>query len=356
MVNISTLKTILFTVGPLLIPKLISWYRTQKVQVKTAPVSRQPVPKPIYKSFNILFISALLALISTLPYFAPENIFTITQSRLQTPNDVLFTRLALARDGGLTDDDNTLRPKIASLDSRLLYFTYGPNVLTHCPFCISDEPMTYFYYALPSIAIPHILHTFALGLATSTAVAGNYGNRWRGLAAVLGLGLAASEMWLFGSYDWKANARKFRAEDCVHWYWRMRIFRGVLVAMADAVFAGLLWLSSTNRMFVIPPSAAERTEMAMRTLEQARGKLNAVAIMRNVVSRDEGLRRKSEAYWKQEGQVMGEVMDEREVVESVRNALDGRLHVVTIEEDARKYAEGITGWQDHSQVNGAPIR
>ena len=269
---------------------------------------------------------------------------------------MLFTRLALARDGNLTDDDSTLRPKIASIDSRLLYLTYGPDVLTHCTFCVSDEPMTYFYYALPSIAIPHLLHTFALGLATSTATAGNYGNRWRSLAAVIGIGLAASEMWLFGTYDWKANARKFRPEDYIHWYWRMRVYRGVVIAIADAIFAGLLWLSSTNRMFVIPPSPAERMETAMRMLEQARGKLNAVGIMRNVVSRDESLRRKSEAYWRNEVHVMGEVMSEREVVEGVRNALEGRIRVQNVEEDARKYAEGITGWEDalhQGQANGA---
>jgi len=217
--------------------------------------------------------------------------------------------------------------------------------------------MTYFYYALPSIVIPHILHTFTLGLATSNAIAGNHGNRWRGLAVIFGIGLAASEGWLFGTHDWKVNARKFRAEEYVHWYWRMRVYRGVIIALADAFFAGLLWLSSTNRMFVIPPSPAERMETAMKLLEQARGKLNAVGIMRNVVSRDEGLRRKSEGYWRHEGQVMGEVMDEREVVEGVRNALDGRIHVQTVEADARKYAEGITGWQEalqQGQMNGAP--
>lgn len=319
------------------------------------------MPKVLYTSFNILFVCALLALVSTLPYFAPENIFSVTQSRLQTPNDVLFTRLGLARKGQLTENDLTLRPKLASLDSRLLYFTYGPDVLTHCPFCLSDEPMTYFYYALPSIVIPHILHTFSLGVATSTVVAGNYGNRWRGVASVLGLCLAASEMWLFGAYDWKANARKFRSEEYVLWYWRMRIFRGALIATADAIFAGLLWLSSTNRMWVIPPSPAERTETAMKILEQAKGKLNAVSVMRNVIPRDEGLRRKSEAYWKNEGQVMREVMGEREVVDSVTNALDGRIHVVPMEEGARKYAEAITAWdlqqvQANGTANGAPTR
>ena len=122
-----------------------------------------------------------------------------------------------------------------------------------------------------------------------------------------------------------------------------------MIALADVLVAGLLWLSSTNRMFVVPPSAAERMETAMRLLENARGRLNAVGIMRNAVMRDEGLRRKGEAYWRKEGQVMGEVMDEREVVEGVRNALSGRIQVAKVEEDARRYAESITGFQQ-SQV------
>lgn len=84
----------------------------------------------------------------------------------------------------------------------------------------------------------------------------------------------------------------------------------------------------------------------MRMLENARARLNAIGIMRNVVVRDEGLRRKGEAYWRREGQVMSEVMDEREVVEGMRNALSGRIQVSKIEEEARKYAEGITPWQE----------
>lgn len=322
----------------------------------TAPVPKQPVPRPVISSFNILFISALLALVSTLPYFSPENIFTTTSSRLQTPNDVLFTRLALARgEHGLTENDSTLRPKLASLDSRLLYFTYGPDVVTNCGFCVSDEPMTYFYYALPSIMLPHILHTFALGLATSSAISRIYANRWRSVAVWTAIALAFIEFYLFQSYDWKANARAHRSEEYVHFFWRMRLFRGVAIALADAYLAGLLWLSSTNRMFVKPPSSAERLEMAMRVLENARGKLSAVGIVRNAIVRDEGLRGKTEAYWRKEGQITGEIMDEREVVEGVRNALSGRIKVASLEEEARKYADGITVWEQVTQVrqNGA---
>ena len=129
----------------------------------------------------------------------------------------------------------------------------------------------------------------------------------------------------------------------------MRVFRGIVVALADALVAGLLWLSSTNRMFIVPPSAAERMETAMRVLENARGKVNAVGIMRNAVVRDEGLRRKVEAYWRREGQVMGQVMDERAVVEGVRNALSGRIQLAAVEEEARKYAQGITAFQEQQQ-------
>ena len=194
--------------------------------------------------------------------------------------------------------------------------------------------------------IPHLLHLLALGMATSNVVVGSHANRWRTLAATVGMCLALCEFTLYTSYDYKVNARKVRPEDYVLFAWNMRMFRGIVIAVADAFFAGLLWLSSTNRMFVIPPTSAERTEMAMRLLESSRGKLNAVGVMRNVVSRDENLRKKSDMYWRREGQVMGEVMDEREVVEGVRNALSGRIQMATVEADARKYAEGMTAWQD----------
>ncbi|KAL9635256.1 MAG: hypothetical protein Q9164_003581 [Protoblastenia rupestris] len=345
MVSLSTLKTLLFTLGPLLLPKAITWYRTARQKTITSNIPIQPLPTPLHRSLNILFITALLALLSTLPFFSPENIFTTTSSRLQTPNDVLFTRLASIRfPTGLTHADNTLRPKIASLDARLLYLTYGPDVLTNCPFCNSDEPSTYFYYALPAILFPHILHLFALGLATSNAVAGKVGNKWRTTAAAIGLSIAFLECYFFATRDWKSNAKAVRPEDYVLFFWRMRTFRGLMLCLADAVVAGLLYLTGTNRMFVTPPTSAERMEMALRGLEQARGKLNAVGIVRNAIVRDEGLRRRTEGYWIKEGKIMGEVMDEREVVEGIRSALSERVQVGQVEEEARKFAEGVTAW------------
>ena len=345
--NQCRIQTLLFTVGPLLLPKVLSFYRTQRAKAVSSPVPVRPAPRHALRALNILFISCVIAFVSSLPFFSPENIFTVTSSRLQTSNDVLFTRLSYVRpQSTLTEDDTTLKPRIASLDSRLLYLTYGPDVLTHCSFCKSDDPTTYLYYALPSILLPHLLHLLAIGLATSSAISGKHGSRWRTSAAVGGATLALSECYLFGTYDWKGNARVHRPEDLVHFYWRMRTVRGLGIAAMDAAFAGFVWASSTNRLFVVPPSDAERMEGALKVLESLRGKMTAVSIMRNVVVRDEGLRKTTEGYWKQEGQVMGQVMDEREVVEGVRNALSGRVSVGKVEEDAKKYAEGVVGWRE----------
>lgn len=337
--------------GPFLLPRLISFYRAQRIAAKTSPVPIQATPASAFRGLNVLFISALFALISSLPFFSPENIFSVTSSRLQTSNDVLFTRLGLIRpNSALTNSDSLLKPRLASLEARCLYLTYGPDVLTNCPFCLSDEPTTYFYYALPSILLPHVLHLLALGMATSSAISGKYGSRWRTLALVGAITLAFVDCYLFGSYDWKANARVIRPEHLDHFYWRMRNMRGIAICLCDAVLAVLLWAASTNRVFAIPPNTGERTEAATKVLENVRGRLGAIGIIRNVVVRDEGLRRRNEAYWRKEGQVMSEVMDEREVVEGVRSALSGRISMTKVEEEAKTYAEGIVAWQNGMAV------
>ncbi|KAI4172225.1 MAG: hypothetical protein LQ343_003660 [Gyalolechia ehrenbergii] len=342
-ISLSTLKTILFTLGPLALPRIISYYRNYRAKARWRPVPVRPLPTYVYTALNILFVSCLFALISTIPTFAPENIFSVTSSRLQTPNDVLFTRLGYLRpDGKLTAADDLLKPRIASIDARCLYLFYGPSVVTHCPFCKSDEPMSYFWYAIPMILFPHIIHLFALGAATSSAIAGKEGNRWRTSAVMIGVGLALFECYLTGAGDFKANARALRAEDLNHFHWNMRIWRGMGIAVADAALAGFLWASATNRMFVVPPTAAERMETSIKVLGNARGRLGALTIVRNVVVRDEGLRRKAEAYWRNEGQIMSEVMDEREVVEGMKSALgSGRIDVTKVEEEARRFADGI---------------
>ena len=71
--------------------------------------------------------------------------------------------------------------------------------------------------------------------------------------------------------------------------------------------------------------------------------MNAVSILRNTITRDEDLRGRSQGYWIHEGRYMGELMEERSVVEGVRNALDSRIDMQTITADAEAYAQSVVG-------------
>lgn len=167
---------------------------------------------------------------------------------------------------------------------------------------------------------------------------------------MLGAAFTLVNCYWVGTHDSKANSRVLRPEDLDLFYWRMRTLRGISICVADAILALLIWAASTNRIFAVPPNTAERMEAAMKVLENMRARLGAVGIVRNVVARDKGLRQRGEAYWTREGRVMEEVMADREVVDGMRNALSGRVSVSKVEEEARKYADGIVVWQEGEEA------
>lgn len=121
----------------------------------------------------------------------------------------------------------------------------------------------------------------------------------------------------------------------------MRIYRNIMLAFLDASIAGLVYLSSTNRMFVTTPLPAESIEQSLRVLDSARSKISATGILRNTINRDEELRTRSQAYWRHEVSLTGELLEDREVVDSVNNALENRLNIATISADAATYAENV---------------
>jgi hypothetical protein len=324
----------------MLLPKAIGYYRSIRKGSSSGRHVRA-VPPNVNRALTILFTVSIISLASTLPIFSPENIFGLTQSRIQIPTDVLFTRLQPLRLHGLTDFDNALRQKLLSLESRLLYFQYGPNAIANCLFCNAEDPRSYLYYSLTSVLIPHIFNLCVLGLVTSGLFVGPEGAVWRTPATIGAVVLAAAEIWILSTYNHQDNARATRIEDVDAFYWKMRVYHGVAIAALDAVIGWVMYLSSTNRAFVTPLSASEIIEGTLRHLESARSKMNATGVMRNTIARDAGLRARTQAYWVDEGRMMGEYMEDREVVEGVNNALENRINIETISRDAATYAENL---------------
>lgn len=279
----------------------------------------------------------------------------MTQSRLQINTDVLFNRLrSLRPDNVLTPDDEALRSKFVNLESRLLYFQYGPEVLA-CPFCSSDEPRSYFYYALPALLAPHVFNLLLLSAATSRLVSGHHGPRWRQRVTLAAVGLALLDVYLLSAYDARVNAAALRLSELDFYFWSARAVRLVALAALDAGLAFVLYLASTNRAFsTLASSPRARIDALARGITLARRRTAALSFVRNAVAWDETLRSRSDAWWGREARVMDEVMQEREVVECVNDALgSGRIDIGKIQGEAEGYVRAAL--QPAPKVHEAPV-
>lgn len=280
-------------------------------------------------------------LYTTLPFNSPENIFTLTQSRLHIPIDVLFTRLLAMRKAGLTPSDDILRGKLASIESRLLLFQYGPEVMTDCTFCNAEDPMSYFYYALPALIAPHLFNICVVALVTSGLFTGKAGAGWRTSATITAVALVALDVYLVGSYNHKGNVLALRLGDIDFFFWKIRIYRGIALAGLDGILGWVIYLTATNRAFVVPRSPAERLESSIQLLTGARGQIGAVSVVRNASQRDEGLRAQINNYWTSEASYTRAAHEHHDVVEATKNALRERINVESITASAQGYADSL---------------
>lgn len=354
-----SIQSLLIFFGPILAPKILAFYRSIRAPSKHAP---NPLPASAARSLNLLFFSALVFLISTLPIFTPANIFQQTQSRVQTPTLVLFTRLSALH--ALTPTETTLSTVFAhsGLDVRLLYLRFGPNVLASAahitplpaaaaqtaPASAPDAVNIYLLHALPSLLGPHLLHLLVLGLVTSPLLTSTNSSpspaapRFRTPATIAGLVLAAADLAATATYDHHTNALATRSSDLVPFFWRARLFSRLAVVGVDAALGWILYLTATGRILQQPEPAAQRVEAVAKELEAVLGKMRGLGAVRNVVARDTGLRGRVEGYWVREQEVMRQVWEEREVLDAFRGAVEA-ADLSRLGSEAEGYVGSVLG-------------
>ena len=281
-----------------------------------------------------------MALITSTRYGQPDDLFRLTNSRLHTPTELLFRRLTSLKP--ITHDVEILKTKFASVDSRLQYLALGPDSLIHCPFCGADEPNSYLWYSIPAILSSHLLHIGILGLITSPLLFGVEPARWRTQATIAGSVLATIELYLRASHDVNRNAVAARAGllEPESFHWKVLTYRGIAMAVVDLVLGWMIYLSSTNRAFVRPPSVADRLRHSSQLLDSASRKLRALVITRMAISQDEGLVSTLQRYWNQEDTASRQTFDDPNVVEHVK-AVRARLDLSALTQEATLYAEAI---------------
>lgn len=331
--------SLLIVFGPLLIPRLLDWVNVARATSRSVPV--RATPTRVQYALNLLFVSAVVCLVLSLSRFAPENIFLKTHSHIRTETSVLFARLRHLRP--LTEEDDALRTKFNwSVRNKLLYLAYGPDTLLNCVWCTTadgNDQQDFFLYALPKIATPHIFQLAVLGLATSSMV-GAEGSRFRTHATIAGILLMVVEVWYMGTYDISANKRARFLQDLDSAHWRVRFLRYIVFAVVDMGLAFVLWATSTNRWLAKPISIAERIETTTRTADDTFNKMRALALLTNSVNRDSALRGVREEYWRTEGQVTAEVVQDEAVTEQI-NTVVSRMNFGELEGRVGEVADGI---------------
>lgn len=330
MISWSTLQTLLLVVGPFAWSKGKSFYNSSRVS--SPPL---PLPSSTRTTLNILFITAFVALLTTTPYFTPENVFTATSSRLfHTPADVLFTRLSKLRE--LTPADEVLRSRLQSKEGRIVYAKYGPQPLVECNWCTIEEPETFFYYLLPRIVLAHLAHIFVLGVVTSGGFS-RWGRIWRTQATIAGLGLLLAEVTAL------RNIGVANGLDVIWVFWRVAMGRGVGMAAVDAVIGAMVWLTATRRWNFgwDQKVLEERLEGIEKNLGAAAGILQGTYFVKQGVLRDQGLRNKMEEWWTHEVRAGRDAEDDDEVRKIKLDSLPQRMEMGKLEEEAKVKSEGL---------------
>lgn len=170
---------------------------------------------------------------------------------------------------------------------------------------------------------------------------GRRANRWRALATIAAGLLAACDIGVVATWDHKENARALRIGDIQPFFWYMRAARLACLAILDMTLAALLWLSATNRLFARAPSPAERVAASTRALAGVKSKVTAAGVVKNSAVRNRETRQRAEEYWAHEVRLMGEMMEDREVLEGVKDALENRLNVEGMTKDADHYSSHV---------------
>jgi hypothetical protein len=316
----------------------------------------------VQTSLNILFFASLLFLSATFLPPSP-NIFKLTSSRPAIPTDVLFTRLTLSRsNGGLTPAEELLQSKITTPAARSIYFHYGPDALSSCLFCDVDEPKSYFLYTLPRTLLPpHLLHLFALAVATSSPLVGPDASIWRNKFSISAFALFALDVYItITFYDPTTPSTIARRHPLTtlqtQFHWQAHLLRYIILSASSLLSAGLIYLSSTNKLplsalFFTPTPQTQNIDahitQSIIALNDATAKLHAAGISRNAIARNQGLREKEEMYWRTVERQEEEMWDREDVVEAIKNVLEGTdgeegLDVAKLNREAETWVNAVT--------------
>jgi hypothetical protein len=150
-------------------------------------------------------------------------------------------------------------------------------------------------------------------------------------------------------------------------YWTSLTFRPLSICLLDVLFAATIYVSATNRLPFLFPSSSRADHEAEKqrqlhaltrscvALQTALTKLRAYGLARSAVVRDGRLKGRDDEYWRvvvgmegphssrEEGESVGSVWEEEEVMEAVARVTNGgEVDVEKVGREAGTFVESVT--------------
>ena len=298
-----------------------------------------PLPRITYLLLELLYATLVFALLSTFPYFHPEDILSRTRSSItSTSTERIFQWLHRLRPP--IPSDEILEALFESRVGRFLYSAYGPGPLINCTWCGVDEPFTYTVYALPGLLLPHLIHTAILGVVTSTNFLGKNnkaGGVWKTHATCAGIVLALTEGLYICAYTNYISVMGERGAEAAFTYWQRLTIRGIAFAILDGALGYAIYLTGTGRW---SGPVEESLETVASKLESSVAAVNSAICLKQAIMRDHELRARAVEFWEDEVLYAQEVAKDGNV-RRARVGVEGKEDWAGVKEGAKRRASAI---------------
>lgn len=355
---IKSLRGLIIPLAPFLLTKGYSWVQASRSRKASLALKNKKDGKKDKKVSleNWIVISTLLltAAISALVYvtlaWPAINVFVATDSRMQTPGDVVGARLkaiygqdyetapqSITSNGSI--DYELLVSRLASTDGRALYALYGTNAYGSCQWCRTDVPFSFFLYILPTVVLPHLLNFFPILLVTtgggSLSLSTSTSRQWFTITTICAFLLVTTDVYTLyqapGLADFMNPIKTSTSLDRVNWVsWSRIRMRGYGFAALDTLLAGIIFMGASGLAFEATKedeaaAAAVRTDRIVGQLDEAVSRLRAgVLLHTNVIARSKELRDAYSAWGMESERIEGLIRKVPEVIEA-REIAKGRV-------------------------------
>lgn len=366
--------------GPIAYRKGMGLYRQYKSPKRQSKI--HPLGLRNLRIIVILAVTGFLFLFGYIPLSraaSNPNLFELTNSRIQTPSDVIKSRLinlyaAPAKVNDLSspeavanmpwslrrtakfatsEDWDRLFSRMLTLDGRVLYTAYGTSAYLYCDFCRTDYPPSFLTFSMPTIAAPYLFSLLIILLATrgpKKYLATVQSGQWSQTFSLLCLGGMIIEVAFLAKYPLSPQyANNVVAADLAGLHFPFSSYvtaRGIFLGCLNLTLAVLVYLGGTGRAYdnsFSEDGYYRTTQRLIQALDFDINKLRVATLLHSdVIAPNPEFRKAYEIWGANASESLKQIEKDEAVKEAKQNAKQRKQAMLkTVEVEAKALVDRI---------------